>query len=152
MGLDMYLNRRRQVFVPEPSLLNEALSGLGDTADYAEVTLINELAYWRKANQIHNWFVTHLMDGDTEQCECEVSLNHLAQLREACEQVLTDHRLAEQLLPTTSGFFFGSTEYDEHYFQDLRDTLEKLTPIISNMALDQITGHNDVSLVYQASW
>ena len=30
---------------------------------------------------------------------------------------------AEELLPCTSGFFFGGVEYDEWYFKDLEDTI-----------------------------
>lgn len=38
-----------------------------------------------------------------------------------CNQVLKDRSKASELLPTMSGFFFGSTEYDEHYFKDVKE-------------------------------
>jgi hypothetical protein len=31
---------------------------------------------------------------------------------------------AEFELPTAEGFFFGDTDYDEYYIQDLKDTIE----------------------------
>lgn len=37
---------------------------------------------------------------------------------------IVNTELAEKLLPTQSGFFFGSTDYDEYYIQDLKDTIE----------------------------
>lgn len=49
-----------------------------------------------------------------------------------CKKVLADHDLAGELLPTRSGFFFGSTDYDEWYFSDVEDvlkTFEKCLPI-----------------------
>ena len=53
---------------------------------------------------------------------------------------------AEDLLPTTSGFFFGSTDYDEYYLQDLEKTVELLTPYLEEKD-DWSVGY-----VYQASW
>ncbi len=38
--------------------------------------------------------------------------------------VLADTKEIEELLPTTSGFFFGATNYDEYYFNDLELTIE----------------------------
>jgi hypothetical protein len=59
--------------------------------------------------------------------------------------VLENHALASEYLPTTTGFFFGSTEYDEWYFRDLESTVE----IIDN-ALSKIS--DDWSFCYQSSW
>ena len=41
-------------------------------------------------------------------------------IRLICDKVLDDNSLAEELLPTRSGFFFGSTDYDEWYFEDIK--------------------------------
>jgi hypothetical protein len=51
----------------------------------------------------------------------------------------------EELLPTTKGFFFGSTEYDEYYMSDIKSTIKGLEEILSE----------DVSngdFYYQSSW
>ena len=60
-------------------------------------------------------------------------------------QVLEDSTLAEEFLPTQSGFFFGGTNYDEYYWQDLLDTIE-----ICNKALEVYDSHS--SIYYQSSW
>ncbi len=39
-------------------------------------------------------------------------------------QVIKDPSVAIEALPSTSGFFFGGTDYDEFYIQDLKDTAE----------------------------
>lgn len=110
MGLDMYLNKRVRV--------NE------DSVD-------EELVYWRKANAIHQFFVD--IDDQYESCESiEVTKEMLGDLADRCARVLLNKDLASELLPTTSGFFFGSTEYDEFYFNSLAKTIEKITPIISD--------------------
>jgi len=36
--------------------------------------------------------------------------------------IYEDKETATELLPTTSGFFFGSTDYDDYYLQDIKNT------------------------------
>ncbi len=54
-----------------------------------------------------------------------------------CEQcyedghLITNQEEIEALLPTTNGFFFGSTEYDSYYLQDIKDTKEVLDKVLS---------------------
>jgi hypothetical protein len=48
------------------------------------------------------------------------------------------------LLPTQSGFFFGSTEFDEWYWQDVKSTIE---------IIDKCLKMDDTwSFKYQSSW
>lgn len=54
--------------------------------------------------------------------------------------------VAAKLLPTQSGFFFGSTEYDEWYMQDITDTIAILTKAIETTDFDR------EMVVYSASW
>ena len=61
-------------------------------------------------------------------------------------ELLADTSLAEELLPATSGFFFGGTEYNQWYIQDLKDTVEQI-----DAALKRNEGKH-VSYYYQASW
>ena len=60
--------------------------------------------------------------------------------------VLEDSSVAEELLPTQSGFFFGSTFYDEWYVEDLKETVEKIKDILKDEDLDKYT------MVYSAWW
>lgn len=50
----------------------------------------------------------------------EISKEDVEVLLSRCKQVLKKHSLAEELLPTTEGFFFGSTDYDEAYFNNVK--------------------------------
>jgi len=54
-----------------------------------------------------------------------------------------DPSLAQMLLPTTSGFFFGSTEYDQWYVEDLKLTLEILEEALTDESAE---------FEYSASW
>lgn len=93
-----------------------------------------ELMYWRKANQIRRWFVEHLNDFDPSDNlgKYDVSREVLQDLINDIDYVLADESIkrAEEVMPTDSGFFFGSTEYDEHYFDSLRYTKEHLQEIL----------------------
>lgn len=70
MGLDMYLLRT------DKSNLNNDDDNLCD------------IGYWRKANQIHKWFVDNVQDG-IDDCEYyEVSKDKLGELLKVCKEVL----------------------------------------------------------------
>ena len=62
--------------------------------------------------------------------------------------VLEDHSQAEELLPTVDGFFFGSTEYDEGYFDDVEQVLkyceETLLPMFDEL--------DDRESIYFSTW
>jgi hypothetical protein len=119
MGLDMYLSRREN----------------GST---------EEVAYWRKANQIHAWFVTNVQNG-VDECEpAPVSKEQIAGLLATVREVMADHSKAAELLPSRAGFFFGNTDYDAYYFQDLEDTERMLAPLVE--------GESPAEFEYQSSW
>lgn len=103
-----------------------------------------ETMYWRKANAIHNWFVINVQDCK-DDCEIyPVTKQQLQQLLNLCTEVLNDYTKAEELLPTTCGFFFGSTDYNDMYFEDLIYTKENLEKILNN--------DNTKYLYYWSSW
>ena len=89
----------------------------------------NEVVYWRKANQIHAWFDNCL--GGVENLEVyRITESMVKELLSTCRNVLANPDKAQELLPTQSGFFFGSTEYGEWYFDDITYTIEKFEQIM----------------------
>ena len=134
MGLDMYLNAERYLWNHEDGdkQISENIGQLiGLPTDGKVKTITVEAGYWRKSNQIHNWFVANVQEGKDECQDSYVSREQLKELREVCQKVLDNNELAEQLLPTASGFFFGGTEYDQWYFNDIEETIK----IIDNALL-----------------
>lgn len=125
MGLDMYLKAERYLseFNSEDRELIENIGTLlGGLANVKTIGV--EVGYWRKANQIHKWFVDNVQDGKDE-CQKEyVSRDQLQELRDLCVKVIANSDQAEKSLPSASGFFFGDTSYDEGYFRDLEDTIK----------------------------
>jgi hypothetical protein len=91
-----------------------------------EVTV--EAMYWRKANQIHAWFVKNCQEGEDDCGHYYVGREQLQELRELILQALKDRD--SKLLPPTGGFFFGSTDVDQYYWQDLQSTADRLERII----------------------
>lgn len=101
-------------------------------------------AYWRKANQVHAWFVKNVQGGNDNCGEYYVSQDKLKELRDLCQKAL-DNR-DPNLLPPQDGFFFGGTDIDEWYWQDLKNTIAQLDRVF---ALPQLS---DLSFSYNSSW
>lgn len=172
MGLDMYLYRRSYVknwnHTSEPSRHDITIKRGGIVRDDIKperiAYIVEEVAYWRKANHIHKWFVDKCQGGVDDCREHYVETEQLAELVGLCKQVLesietvdgqvnmgtthfadgrVEHHtkpgpvvaqqgLAAALLPTQAGFFFGGTDYDEYYLDDIRKTVELLEPLLTD--------------------
>ena len=173
MGLDMYLTANEYVSrtmrdesglrpdTPQENHLFTWLSkrreGWVDEAGYAGISISYPVGYWRKANAIHNWFVQNVQ-GDRDECQKSyVSAQDLRDLREACQAVLATKNnslvsvseVAEDVcLAPRAGFFFGSTEYDEYYFDDLEYTVKMIDRLENSGVFDNAW----TDIEYQASW
>jgi hypothetical protein len=125
MGLDMYLT--------------------------AQVTTNVEVAYWRKANAIHAWFVRECQGGVDDCRKVLVPRAQLQRLVEICEDILGVaardpegwKAVAAAQLPPQPGCFFGPTDLNDDYLRDLMHTYEMLTRALSE---------SDGDLYYQSSW
>lgn len=141
MGLDMYLNARRylwsvdkadQKIAEEVALLLPEIKGITPqfSANSPVKEVVIEAGYWRKANAIHRWFVENVQGGTDDCNPYPVSREQLEELRELCRTVLANRDKAADLLPTTSGFFFGGTEYTDYYFEDLEITIRQVDEVL----------------------
>lgn len=182
MGLDMTLYKKTYIWNEDRKNIKittkgEASASLKRTIrdiDLKNVMYITEEAgYWRKANQIHQWFVDNVQNGEDDCGTYYVSTEKLKELRRLCREVLRscklvdsgetrkvydldkgeeveekvmkikDTSVAEELLPTQEGFFFGGTGYDEYYIQNLEDTI-----VIIDKALESPAAEFE----YHSSW
>jgi hypothetical protein len=186
MGLDMYLHKKHHIGnkwrKPEKMVtVNVPTNQEGvmfktayiDNAKISEI--IEEVGYWRKANQIHAWFVANV-EADNGG-ESYVSVEQLKELLATVKTVLKSIKLVkgkikngkrstengwediwedgkfiensavcQRLLPTSSGFFFGSEEYDQWYVNDLKDTKKILEDCLKGAKV------GDGSFYYSSSW
>lgn len=152
-------------------------SGWDNEKKYGRLGLWDGVAYWRKANAIHNWFVENVQNGEDDCGTYEVTKENIEDLLYACtavkfhsklidgkikngqifsgerwEDVIEDGKYIEdpstamELLPTTNGFFFGGTDYDEFYLNDIVYTIDVLTKLLRETDFD----HEIVA--YTSSW
>ena len=131
--------------------------------------VIEEVGYWRKANHIHQWFVSNCQDGTDDCRSAYVESDQLKELKQLCQQVKdyldtcekevdekypdyfvykVDKEVLEQALPTVEGFFFGGTEYDRWYYDSLQETID----IIDNAFEGEESFGYGVDFEYQSSW
>lgn len=131
MGLDMFLTVRKKS------------NPVWDWED-------EESVYWRKANQIRKWFVENLkyeQDPKSDSLEdVRVPKEKLEELLDTVTTVLNNPYLADELLPTEAGFFFGSCNYDSLYFNQLESTKCQLEEILST------TNFETEDVYYDESW
>lgn len=181
MGLDMYLNKKTYVQnwdhhdQDQRHEITIKRGGKVRTDIKAErISYITEqVAYWRKANAIHRWFVDNVQGGVDDCRSYYVTREQLKALKVACDKVLAnsklkagkvnngytidkdgkhpivedgeviaDPQIAETILPTASGFFFGGTDYDEGYH--LKETSEVLTTLLAE--------EDNGDFYYHSSW
>ena len=58
-------------------------------------------------------------------------------------KIIANPEVAEELLPSQEGFFFGGTEYDEYYIGDIKYTIEILEEVLKTKQGD---------IYYSSSW
>ena len=165
MGLDMYLRAKKYVnkvdwkvlhdnplldysspeaILPEFQSIVET-AGLSDLATDVQGTEVAVVCgYWRKSNQIHNWFVNNVQKGVDDCGEYYVSKDKLTELREACRKALFN-KDPQELMPV-EGFFFGGTDIDQYYWDDVKATIKKLDKVINHKDFEEL------SFYYQSSW
>lgn len=134
MGLDMYLEKRRhlsQYNEKDKVLLDQLNTMFGidpKTADIMEGIGVKNVTfaagYWRKANAIHEWFVDNVQSGTDDCRQYGVSKEQLKELYDLVSKAIKTKD--SSLLPPSDGFFFGTTEINSEYWQDLKLTAAML--------------------------
>lgn len=61
-------------------------------------------------------------------------------------KVIKNTLYAERLLPVQSGFFFGGTNYDQWYYEDIQDTVKILEKALAEVDFDK------EYVFYRSSW
>ncbi len=183
MGLDMYLSKKTYLKNWEHDKENNysvIARNNGKKISHIQKSrvsyVIEEIAYWRKDNHIHNWFVTNCQNGEDDCRDAYVSREQLEELIQLCKQVKdyldtcekevethedfftkqpfeyykfkVDENVMKKCLPTVSGFFFGGTDYDKWYYQSLENTIQMIKEGFKNIDIDDY----NVEFSYSSSW
>lgn len=168
MGLDQYLNVTRREsnynFEVDQRGENEVYNKIIDALsldknkleDTPRLNIEYTPVYWRKANQIHGWFIDNLADGKDECQEIYVPHTALLELSNICKTLLDKKQidsdaadvLAVRLLPPMEGFFFGTYQIDEWYWGDIQHTYDSLQSVLKDVPDDSWK----YTITYKASW
>lgn len=158
MGLDIYFHKTKRtewkrfqndLAAYENLPKDEQTDGNNPYRDFDP----EEIGYFRKVNFLMSFF------NYEDNCEYkEISKDKLEELRYACIEIcrmkpvrvevtkytfgctveVKDYSLADQercaeLLPTQSGFFFGNTDYDQGYFNSVKEVLSWVDGVLDNL-------------------
>lgn len=168
MGLDMYLNARRYVSdYPDPgktSAIAEIVEFPDKFFPLRSVTVSCRVGYWRKANAIHNWFVNNIQSGEDDCKEYYVSRAKLQELKMECLTVLLYQQREKNYvghgvfigeeetppqeewpLPPSEGFFFGSNDRDDYYYEYLKETVSIIDAVCNDLP-------EQWEIYYESSW
>jgi len=148
MGLDMYFYAKRWfshdrddkgncIDKKEVAELRKIFPEMYKSGNLDSVEIKFEVGYWRKANQIHKWFVDNFQEAVDDCKSYEVSREQIKELLKLVNEVLKKCKLIKgdikekvidkpeiacKILPTMEGFFFGNSNYDEWYYEKIKDT------------------------------
>lgn len=155
MGLDMYLKAANHIadydFLPdqEREAFRKVVDAMNAKAilspEFPSADVAITVAYWRKANAIHGWFIKNCAQGKDECQDIYVSREALETLQKTCQEVLMDKTKAQELLPVTQGFFFGSYDYDEWYYGYVAETEQRIGVLLKSVGADW-------HFIYRSSW
>ena len=140
MGLDMIIYVYKRI----KNDIDNINKILGITNNYNIHHIKYELMSWRKFYPIHNWFVQNVQNGEDDCGEYYVSHDKLKELLTTARQALF-HKDPKELMPQ-AGFFFGSYDIDEWYWEGIKSTIKQLSK------LTELPDFEDLSFYYQSSW
>lgn len=121
--------------------LNVEIEGKPIPIDTSRVSyIIEQVAVWRKFNALHGYIVEEFGNGDDNCREIPIDLRILL---DKLKQI--DKTNAAEVMPTASGFFFGSQDYDEYYYDEVAYTIQLFEDLLKE-------DNSNADYYYQASW
>ena len=164
MGLDMYFYARKTTYksfskwdTPESTKEVNYPEDLKTFSDYiydrnfksVQTETIYQIGYFRKFNALHSYIVKTFADGIDNCQDIILYKEDVEQIKKVLDDILNAHQRVEkakEILPTQSGFFFGGTDYDEFYFEDVKVAADLMQNLLDNFDFEKY------QLIYEASW
>lgn len=90
MGLDMYLHKKVYRYLKKDGTYSNDINDckFDDYGRSNGVYISTTVGYWRKSNQIHEWFVDNVQNGNDDCGEYHVDFEQLKELRDLCMTLL----------------------------------------------------------------
>lgn len=114
--------------------------------------ITEQVAYWRKFNALHGWFIENCAAGVDECQDISVDEEKLKELLDTLKEVSSNFSKAEELLPPTQGFFFGSDEVDEYYKEEVNSTIKIIEDLLEENEQSKQYGLYSGDFEYKSSW
>lgn len=93
--------------------------------------------WYRKVNWLRNWVIENTsLEHDSNTESVELGREKLRELIQTCDYVLKHKEQAPEKLETLSGFFFGDTEYDEWYFEEVKQVRDDMEELLNDENLE----------------
>ena len=156
MGLDMYLyaskyesrsqwkeNDKEEMKGFYPSELQDFQTDIFER-NFASKETHYQIGYWRKFNALHSYIVKVYANGEDNCREIPLYKSRIKEILQTLKAIKNNHSKANELLPTQSGFFFGSTDYDEWYWNDVEYSIRVFE--------EALKLPDEYDIYYQASW
>lgn len=147
MGLDMYLNKGNSEFFywrKANAIHNFFVNNVQDGVDDCGTYHVPLEAFEELSERLHR-----IVDPITALYP-EINIHESEEFMRIIDDLVTNIasakilEICKEVLPTTAGFFFGSTDYDRWYFADVFQTMEVVDRILDE--------EYDEDFSYHASW
>lgn len=139
------------------------IEGVGKSEGYSVCELLARLV---KTNQIFNWFISNVMNGNVDKEYYEVTKEQLLSLYDTCKKVQcsfkligknkytnedeyeVDEKIAKELLPFMDevGYFFGPRVYGELYVEQVIKIIDVVDQILTT------TDFKKQIIYFNATW
>jgi hypothetical protein len=153
MGLDQYLYARKYYskysrgtdknnYKKLLTMLKVKKYVVPETIGLQDVGVMVKIGQWRKAHQIHSWFVDYCQDEVDDCRETYVTRDQMEELLRLCNEVSKhrgDHEASDAYLPLP----LGITYCDSHY-KDIDYTIDVITRAL--------TMSQEWDFYYSSSW
>ena len=135
MGLDINVTKIAKTMVKTNTNSWKDYEKLIDELNDIDCENFEFLAYFRKVNFLFEFFSGSLNE---EETTAVITRGEMEELIEKCEFVLNNRDKASEILPTCDGFFFGSLDYDDYYFESVAKVLLSFQVILENYSDDYL--------------
>ena len=135
MGLDINVTKIAKSMVKTNTNSWECYEKLIDELNDIDCENFEFLAYFRKVNFLFEFFSGSLNEDETTAV---ITRGEMEELIDKCEFVLNNRDKASEILPTCDGFFFGSLDYDDYYFESVAKVLLSFQVILENYSDDYL--------------
>ena len=142
--------------------LNQVVNIDGYNTDNYELFHVNDAKrYYWKANQIQNYFEERFYENGND-CDSDEYNNVVTKIDDLTindiiariNNIESSKETAKKEFPTTEGFFYGPTEYDEFYFEKNNEFKSDLIELqkIRNEINEKIKNTNYHAIITYKSW